>query len=254
MGIFDGLLGPPDVEKLEDRKDVEGLIKALRYENWNVRVAAAEVLGKIGDTRAVEPLIQVLKDEYEVIGIRVTAAEVLGKIGDERAAEPLIQVLNDEDRRVQDSVRVQDSTKEALKKIGELAVEPLIQALKNRDSDVREAVAEVLDKLGWKPKNDTEKAHYLIAKIDAYELGELGEPAVKPLIQALKDGDEDVRSNAATALGWIGEPAVESLIQALKDEDWFVRSSVAETLGEIGDARAVESLSQVLKDENSVVS
>ena len=31
MGIFDKLFGPPNVEELKSKKDVEGLIKALKY-------------------------------------------------------------------------------------------------------------------------------------------------------------------------------------------------------------------------------
>ncbi|GAI50615.1 unnamed protein product, partial [marine sediment metagenome] len=47
--------------------------------------------------------------------------------------------------------------------------------------------------------------------------------------------------------------AVEPLIQALKDEDEFVRSHAAEALENIGDARAVEPLIQALKDKERSV-
>ena len=39
MGIFDKL-SKPNVEKMEAKKDVKGLIKALRYEDRDVRRAA----------------------------------------------------------------------------------------------------------------------------------------------------------------------------------------------------------------------
>ena len=45
------------------------------------------------------------------------------------------------------------------------------------------------------------------------------EKNVKGLIKALRHKDGYVRRDAAEALGKIGEPAVEPLIQALKDED-----------------------------------
>ena len=78
-------------------------------------------------------------------------------------------------------------------------------------------------------------------------LVEIGEPAVEPLIQALKDEDSFVREGAAEALGKIGDKrAVEPLINALKDEDRDVREAAAEALGEIGDKRAVEPLIHVL--------
>lgn len=47
---------------------------------------AATALGKIGDARAVEPLIQNLKGRRRV-ALNETA-EALGKIGDARAVEP----------------------------------------------------------------------------------------------------------------------------------------------------------------------
>ena len=60
MGIF-------DVEKMQVEKDVEGLIRALKDEDIYVRRSAAEALGKIGDKRAVGPLIEALKDEYSYV-------------------------------------------------------------------------------------------------------------------------------------------------------------------------------------------
>jgi len=218
MGIFDRLF-KPNVERLREKKNVKGLIKALRHKDWHVREEAAWALGGIGDARAVEPLIQALMDDSDVL--RRIAAWALGEIGDRRAVEPLIQALEDRDPDVQEKAA------EALGKIGDArAVEPLIQALKDKDSDVREKAAEALGKIG-----DTR--------------------AVEHLFQALKDDkDWDVRGKAAEALGEIGEPAVEPLIQALKDEDSVVRRIAAEALGKTGDKRAVERLIQALKDKD----
>jgi HEAT repeat protein len=84
----------PKVETLKARKDIKGLIKALRYrKDEGVRQAAAEALGKIKDRRAVEPLIAALKDES--FSVRQAAAEALGKIKDPRAVEPLSAALKD---------------------------------------------------------------------------------------------------------------------------------------------------------------
>lgn len=52
-------------------------------------------------------------------------------------------------------------------------------------SKVRRDAAKILDNLGWKPDNVVEKAHYLIAQSKWDELLRLGEPATRPLIQAL---------------------------------------------------------------------
>lgn len=57
------------------------------------RQPAAEALGKLGDVRAVNPLIAALKDKQW--DVRLTAAEALGKLKDTRAVEPLITALKD---------------------------------------------------------------------------------------------------------------------------------------------------------------
>jgi HEAT repeat protein len=81
----------PNVEKMEKKRDEEGLIKALRYKDPWVRRAAVKALGKIGDPRAIEPLITALKDENR--DVREEAAWALGELGDPRAVEPLIRVF-----------------------------------------------------------------------------------------------------------------------------------------------------------------
>ena len=66
----------------------------MKDENWRVRKYSARALGKIGDTRALEPLIAVLKNDK--LNVRIDAAEALGNIGDTRAVESLIAALKDE--------------------------------------------------------------------------------------------------------------------------------------------------------------
>lgn len=90
---------------------MEPLIQALNDPNakdW-VRMSMADTLGKIGDPRAVEPLISALGDEDE--GFRCEAAAALGEIGDPRAVEPLTRALEDE------SEWVRETAAEALEKI-----------------------------------------------------------------------------------------------------------------------------------------
>jgi HEAT repeat protein len=214
MGIF----GPPDVEKMEVKRNVGGLIKALRYKKNDVRKAAAAALGKIGDARAVEPLIATLKDKY--FKLRQTAAWALGYIGDARAVEPLIAVLKDEEK----------------------------------DLDLQWAAAWALERLGWKPDQGENGAWYWIAKRDWEKTVALGFSAVEPLISVLKgaDVDGDARQAAASALGKIGDTrALEPLIAALKNVINGVRQAAAEALGNIGDARALEPLIAVLKKKEA---
>ena len=219
------LFGPPNVEKMKARRNVNGLIKALGYKkDWEVRWDAARALGEIKDPRAVEPLSAALKDER--FSVRQAAAEALGKIGNARAVEPLIAALGDE------RSDMRQAAAKALGAIGDArAMEPLIAALKDKDSAVRKAAAEALDHLGWKPAQDESAGWYWMAKHDWDKCVALGALAVEPLIAALKDENSDVRQAAAKALGKIGDPrAVEPLIDALQDKEWFVRRTAAEAL------------------------
>jgi HEAT repeat protein len=63
-----------------------------------VRVKAAWALGLKGDQRAVEPLIQALKDSSA--DLRETAAWALGLRGDKRAMKPLSEALKDQNKEV----------------------------------------------------------------------------------------------------------------------------------------------------------
>ena len=78
MRIFTSLL-KVKVDKLKERKDVEGLIKALNKRNFVLmRREAALALGEIGDARAVDPLIVLFRDAKRPL--REAAVEALTKI------------------------------------------------------------------------------------------------------------------------------------------------------------------------------
>ena len=70
---------------------VDALLSVLETPDVDVRKFIVDILGDIGDTRAVPALIGKLDDPDE--NIRVAAAESLGKIRDRRAVEPLIACL-----------------------------------------------------------------------------------------------------------------------------------------------------------------
>jgi HEAT repeat protein len=166
-----GLFGSPNVRKMEAKRNVEGLIKVLRSRgDIGVRKEVAGALGRIGDARAVEPLIKAL--QHFAYDVRKAAASALGQIGDTRAVEPLIAALNVEDRDVRSPAA------RALGQIGDTrAVEPLIAALND-------------DKSGWSVRT---------AAIDALE--RFGEArAVEALIATLKNSNTLVRKAAATSL------------------------------------------------------
>jgi HEAT repeat protein len=102
---------------------IDPLIIALRDEDKDIRFVASKALAKIG-SKAVPQLISELSNSQS--RVRVCAVETLGKIGNKRAIEPLIETLKDEEE--EDIVR--EYAVYALEKIGEPAVRYLLAALK----------------------------------------------------------------------------------------------------------------------------
>jgi hypothetical protein len=80
-----GQLGSPE--------GIPELIQALNHTDGNVRRLAASALGKIGDARAVEPLLALLSNETRP-QVRQYAIKALGRIGAPNAATLLEQIVN----------------------------------------------------------------------------------------------------------------------------------------------------------------
>jgi hypothetical protein len=101
IGLFSACSSVPDVEKLKEEKNIEGLIDVLGYENDQEsdaisigrREGAWRALVEIG-APAVEPLIEALGDKN--VNIRRFAAGILGDIKDPKAADALVDALDDE--------------------------------------------------------------------------------------------------------------------------------------------------------------
>lgn len=74
---------------------VEELCKALLEDaNYKVRVQAALVLGRLGDTASVPSLVRALGDSNKTV--RAIAAQALGQLADPGATDPLRQLLQRE--------------------------------------------------------------------------------------------------------------------------------------------------------------
>jgi HEAT repeat protein len=71
---------------------VEILIEYLEDEDWLIREAAADLLGKIGDVRAVDPLMHRLRVDKDT-GVKELAIKALGLIGDQRPVDLLINAI-----------------------------------------------------------------------------------------------------------------------------------------------------------------
>jgi len=122
---------------------VDPIIACLKHPHQGVPERAARMLGRIGDPRALDALMAMLK-EREGTRPAAAAALALGKIGDARAVEPLVAALSD----ILSETRAEAAA--ALGKIGDKrAMRALIRALSDDVGAVREQAVEALDKMGY---------------------------------------------------------------------------------------------------------
>ncbi len=216
------LFGPPNIEKLKEKGDVKGLLKALNHKDPLIRLNAETALNELA-TGDVQPIISAaLASNADTCRRGMDALRKLGTAG----IEPIVSYV--------------------LQNEAPMGRAELLGDLRDLRTEVEETLIAHL--------NDDEDLEVRAAA--AVTLGELGDArAVQPLTAALEEDEVDVRVTAALALGQLGEArAVEPLIAALQDEEVVVRAAAAHALGLLGDARAMEPLTAALEDEDENVS
>jgi len=222
---------------------VEPLIQSIRDQQGSLPVAA-EALGLIGDSRAVEALISLLKNKSSLT--RRKASGALAKIHDPRAIHPLIEGL----RFFEDK----NYFRPAILTFEEKAEDPLIEALGHENKYIRAQAAEALGEIG-----STKAAPALILLLNETTtifpamdaLKNIGPMAVDPLIEALKDENNNT-GTIAYLLGKIGDRrATLPLIEVTHHAGEKVRFEAVQALNWIGDQRAVPAMLDFLQSEQN---
>lgn len=191
----------------------------------NVRVMCAKAISNYKDTSTVSALLYCLNNKSENYKIRLSCADALGRIGDRFAVEPLIDVVKDEDEK---SVYVKESATFALGLIGDTsAIDPLVaimeakQGIWDKFSFLKERIVEALGKLNINNKKvlkvfkDSLMDSSSMVRINAIEALMNSEYDEAPdLIRiALKDEDDEVKRNALIALyNLIGRDILDEVI------------------------------------------
>jgi HEAT repeat protein len=206
-----------------------------------------ELIAKVWKKDELELLRTVLHDDdyYN----RQGAATVLAKLG-----KPAIPILVDAVMHGKDSVAT--SACFGLGQMGEPGTEGLMEATKSDVVRVHwtvlkelvaikslKALPPLLNMLKEADEDDRAWAAYQLMEIKAAE-------SVEALGAALRDESAKVREAAADALATIGKPAVGQMIAATTLPDPEVRMTAIRGLALAGDSSAVPTLIQLLKDES----
>lgn len=256
------------------KRIVQGLIRCLSDQYVFARQAAAEVLGQLGDSRAVRPLNKTLHDkDARVVN---AAADSLGLLGDQRAMRQLIKALSSQEPHIQRAAA------RVLGRVGDVTlVLSLTRSLKAREVNTRLATVEVLESICIRiPDTVRWIAPVLLdainedisqqVQIDAtHALGRIGQNMeMGPLLVKVLDNllemlairsDITMRAEAARALGQIGqqhrraaEQARVDLIDAMRSPESSVRAAAIYALGQFNDPTLVSLLVDRLTDEDVI--
>ncbi len=235
----------------------------------NVRHAAAQALGKIGDQAAMPALVQAA--EKADFWVRYSAVEALGRLGDRQAVPPLLALLRQD-------AWMRPAIVQALGNIGAVeAVPDLASTLDDPNDSVRAGAVEALLKIVVEPETGGGLAleaqaeirrHIPVAPLRrelvahelpssgyaAYLLGWLAAPEALPdLVDALGHDDDTLRHAAVEAVLRYGAAAVPALEAALAHPQPLVRENAVELLGMQSDDGVVPKLLEHFNDPSLAV-
>lgn len=250
-----------------DKNAVPHLLDALNNtEIPLIQANCAQILGRIGDITALNPLIAALKTFNE--DTRRYAAEALGLLHSPQAVESLIEALNSEQ-----SPAVLSAISIALGRLaGVCAVDPLIERLTHPNQmfllATTWALAKIRDSRAIHPLIEIlcNQCRYLQGHVAAHAqmdgsghanmpeniaamLAQFGESAIPALQTLSQDPDPVLRRYATLALCEIDhEQSLETLILQLKDPSSEVRNIALAALFKFGDPNVIALLTSALND------
>ncbi len=264
------------VEKIVDERKIQGLddykksvnefaelnatVTFRTTELIGVKIAAVTALGNLGDARAVDALIDILKNTRE-LALRKAAARSLERLVALSELNPLFQQF-----QLQDLNQLPADTLDT----DQLASAEILSLLL---VDAKANTATLEAPFGIQFRHRSEALHLKVNEGQLVELAEhyiqkVYEPeqeirraclsiianlkpvsAIEPLVQVLRDQEEipGIRFQAGLGLSRIGTPAIDALIAAFNEADSTAQDIAASALGNIGGIQTRDFLINALE-------
>ena len=240
---------------LADPRATDPLVRLLDEQAGFDLVWTIEALGRIRAARAVPALVRMA--HHSDVTVSMEAVRALGNQGSS-AAPALLELIDPKHGSIGGALWVEQE----LVRIGTPAVPALIDALAGGRVEVRRTAASVLGSISDPVAIDaltrgTQDRDALVRLHSIDALGNLGEPAISPLLSALDAPDNQdafLASRAARALATIGAAAVPAIITDLQRSlPMRKRAAIAEALGAIGARDGLGALRKLLDDPETLV-
>ncbi len=220
--------------QIGDWRAVNPLIKKLHDAEPDVRTQAAGALGGTGDSRAVKPLIKSLEDE--AWPVRARAAKSLASIGNPAAVYPISRLLSDPQWWVRYNAGF------ALPAFSELGYETLERGLLGSDRYARERALEVMEETGYLNSfikdlagaDEGKKTRALQLLVNVGNAGGLA-----PLIDATREID-DPRSIGSIIEIW--RVITEKLIEYLNSDSDTLKMQSIESVNKMNYSYVIEKI------------
>jgi HEAT repeat protein len=228
------------------------LVQELGSEDGEVRRAAAVALGRIGDPKALPPLLELLNEEEPTTVI--TAAGALGAIGHASAFDGLFAIL------AHDHPAVRHAAVSAINSIGHPDTETrALGLLESGDERLRESGARIAGYFGYASCLDKLVAlmsdeSINVRRTAVEHLGFFDDARVLPALSyALKDDNPLVRVAASRALGHAEHKDVPALLrEAIADIDPRVRYQAVQSLAAQQLTGFNEDLQKLARDDHAI--
>lgn len=210
----------------------------------NVRAMCAKAISNYKEPSTVMILLDCLNNKKENYKVRLACADALGRIGDKYAVKPLIDVVEDEDEK---SVYLKESATFALGLLGDTsAIDPLVAILESKQGFIdkftflKERIVEALGKLNFNNKKVLKalKTSLLdpspIVRINAIEaiMNSEDEDAFNLIRPSLNDDDDEVKKNALIALYNLKGRDVLDEVIALPIYSEYIKAEAQELIDE----------------------